>query len=609
MSVILGVSGLYHDAAAALVVDGSIVAAAEEERFSRRKHDDSLPSGVVSWLKDTHLTNDGVDYVVFYERPLVKLDRATRQGRGSLNGFRSSRRSLGNFAKNKMLVEAHLAKILKDAGVPWSGKLFYADHHLSHAASAFYPSRFESSAVLCLDGVGEWASSSIHKGYGSSLDLMYEGSFPHSFGLFYAAMTQLAGFKVNSGEYKLMGLAPYGSPRFVDILRDKVINVSRDGSVTLDLSYFSFVTGEQMASDRLAECLWGGTLSEPMADGAGEPTTLACDIAASAQVLCNEVLKKCTLFALEVCGGSTVALAGGVSLNSVAVGRLLQEGVVEDVFVQPAASDAGGALGCALQMAAQLGEMDRTHVTAGIDSMRGAFLSYKITEQEVLETIERYDLKSEFMCRQDMDRKIATMISEGKIVGVCRDTAEFGPRALGNRSILASAQDPETQTRLNMAIKQRESFRPFAPAVLLSEAPDWFETPYGDQFMTTVVNLRQDRRVHPQNENGVLSRVRQVRSAIPAVTHIDYTARVQLVTGDHPLHGVLDNMLDLTGSSVIVNTSFNRRGEPIVRTALEGFECFARTDMDAVVLGDHLVMRTENIDAISKVAPQTPERD
>lgn len=609
MSLILGVSALYHDAAAALVENGCVVAAAEEERFSRIKHDDSLPHGVFSWLKEEHIRSREVDHVVFYERPLTKLDRIASAGRGTVAGFAASRRALSRFAREKLLVEARIAEALEAAEIRWNGRILYSDHHLSHAASAFYPSPFESAAVLCLDGVGEWASSSIHRGRGTVLDLVCEGSFPHSFGLFYATMTQLAGFKVNSGEYKLMGLAPYGQPRFVKTLKERVIDVRPDGSVVLDMAFFEYLHKDRMASDRLADLLWGGSLADPMTNDRGEPTELACDIAASAQVLCNEVLRGSALYALEHVGGRDLALAGGVALNSVAVGRLLEDGVVDAVFVQPAASDAGGALGCALQLAAQLDELDRSHAAEGVDAMRGSFLSYEVTPGEVDDVIRRYDLQTSMLDEDGMSMVVARLIESGHIVGVCRSRAEFGPRALGNRSILASAADPTTQTRLNLAVKQRESFRPFAPAILEEEAPEWFEYPYGDHFMTTVVRLRTDRRQDNPEAKGVFERVRQVRSALPAVTHLDHSARVQLVPAAHPLRPILVALRDLTGTSAVVNTSFNRRGEPIVRTAQDAFECFMRTDIDVLILGDHLISKKENTHACGLVEHITPEAD
>lgn len=609
MSSILGISALYHDAAAALVIDGRIIAASEEERFSRVKHDDSLPLGAIDWINRSFLRGDRIDHVVFYERPLTKLDRSMKSGAGNLRNFRSSRQALGRFARDKMMVESRLDTLLRELGISWNGRLLYADHHLSHAASAFYPSQFESSAVLCLDGVGEWASSSIHLGSGSSLDLVQEGSFPHSIGLFYSTMTQLAGFRANSGEYKLMGLAPYGDTVFVDALKDRVIKINDDGSVVLNLEFFSFISGSQMPSRKLPEIMWGGSLSDAVVNERGEPNSLACDIAASAQEICNEVVRKSAMHALSVCGGTTLAMAGGVSLNSVAVGKLLEDGVVSDLFVQPASSDAGGSLGCALQLSAQLGEIDRTHTSSGIDSMRGSFISYSITENEIDSLISEYGIKTIRMNAAEMDQRIASLLEEGMIVGVCRGAGEFGPRALGNRSILASARDSDMQTRLNMAVKKRESFRPFAPAVLADEAPDWFEKPYGDRYMTRVVRLRKDRILDTPEADGVLQKVRLIRSEIPAVTHVDHTARAQIVQEGDPLYGILSSLRANGTPSVIVNTSFNRRGEPIVRTALEAFECFARTDIDAVVVGDRLILKSNNTESVNLVPALIPESD
>lgn len=609
MSTILGVSGLYHDSAAALVMDGRVVAAAEEERFSRKKHDASLPLSVIQWLAEEHLVGGALDSVVFYERPLTKLDRVLKSGRGTLRNFAFSRRAFGVFAKEKLFVEATLGDALSNAGVSWDGRLLYADHHLSHAASAFYPSQFEEAAVLCLDGVGEWASSSIHHGRGSSLDLLEEGSYPHSFGLFYATLTQIAGFKVNSGEYKLMGLAPYGKPRFVKMLKEHVISVDEDGAVTLDMGYFSYLNGSQMASEKLADLLWGGPLSVPMTTESGEPTELACDIAASAQALCNEVLLRSAMHASRITGSRNLALAGGVALNSVAVGYILESGEIDKVFVQPAASDAGGALGCALQLSAQRGELVRDHVLANRDAMCGSFLSYTITSSEADSVVRKHALRTRHLTVKEMDMEVARLIAEGSIVGVARGRAEFGPRALGNRSILASATDTDMQTRLNVAVKKRESFRPFAPAVLEEDAEKWFMYPYGDQHMTTVAHMRPDRTLITASPTGVFARVRLPRSDIPAVTHLDYTARVQLVPASHPLSGILEGVRELSGLSVVVNTSFNRRGEPIVRTAQEAYECFMRTDIDALVLGDHLVLKSENRHPEAEVPALEPELD
>jgi carbamoyltransferase len=598
MSRILGVSALYHDAAVALVEDGLVVAAAEEERFTRKKHDSSLPSAALRWLRDEHGLDSGVDHVVFYERPLVKLDRITRSGAGSLRGVLHTARGLAGFSKEKLLVESSIAELLDDAGIRWSGSLQYADHHLSHAASAFYPSAFDNAAVLCLDGVGEWASSSLWRGAGNTLEALEESHFPHSLGMFYATMTQLAGFKVNSGEYKLMGLAPYGSPRFADILRREVINVRDDGSVKLNMRYFDFTKTGRMANPRLMQLLGVTKLDAALLKPAGSPSRLACDIAASAQSICNDVMLKAAAHAVERTGYRDIALAGGVALNCVSVGNLLEQGVVDSVFVQPAASDAGGALGCALALSASLGELRRDWVQNGSDAMQAGFLGYELSTTEVEEVLEQYALVATHFDTPIMNAEIARLLAEGYTVAVCRGRAEFGPRALGNRSILADAREPECQTKLNVAVKKRESFRPFAPVVLESDASYWFEAPFGDPYMTTVAHLREELRIAPPTaEDSVLSaveRVVQKRSEIPAVTHVDYSARVQTVPAQHPLAEVLEAFKARTGVGVLVNTSFNRRGEPIVRSAKDAYRCFKQTELDYLVLGAYLIARNDN---------------
>jgi carbamoyltransferase len=610
VSRILGISALYHDAAVALVEDGAVVAAAEEERFTRKKHDSALPSQALAWLRDAY-DLDGVDHVVFYERPLVKLDRITRAGTSSLRGVLHTARGLAGFSKEKLLVESAISELMESTGISWPGRLQYSDHHLSHAASAFYPSEFESAAVLCIDGVGEWASSSLWNGTGTTLEALEEAHFPHSLGMFYATMTQLAGFKVNSGEYKLMGLAPYGTPRFEDLLRQHVIHVREDGSVKLDMRYFDFTKADRMLSPRLARLLGIELTHDSMLSASGDPSELACDIAASAQAICDTAMLRAAAHAVDRTGLRNLALAGGVALNCVSVGLILEQGVVDRVFVQPAASDAGGALGCALALSASLGELRRDWVKSGNDAMRSGFLGYELSTTEVDAVIEQHALVATRLDTSSMNEEIARLLAEGHTVAVCRGRAEFGPRALGNRSILADARDPECQTILNVAVKQRESFRPFAPVVLDDDAGLWFEHPFGDRYMTTVAHLREERRTATDDplEQGVIARVRQTRSAIPAVTHIDYSARVQVVPRAHPLRGVLESFKARTGVGVLVNTSFNRRGEPIVRTAQDAYRCFKQTALEYLVLGEYLIARDANQHEAADVSRDTLELD
>jgi len=611
MSRILGISALYHDSAVALVEDGVLVAAAQEERFTRKKHDSALPALALTWLREQHDLDVGIDHVIFYEKPLVKLDRITRAGASSIREVLHAAKGLRGFTKDKLLVEASIAELLESCGVAWSGRLQYADHHLSHAASAFYPSPFEEAAVLCVDGVGEWTSSSLWKGTGSTLEALEEAHFPHSLGLFYAAMTQLAGFKVNSGEYKLMGLAPYGVPRFRELLGQEVVHVRDDGSIKLNMKYFSFTRANQMANPRLLELLTGSRAPTAMASLSGEPTQLACDIAASAQSLCDEAVLKAARHAVEITGLRNLALAGGVALNCVSVGYLLEQGAVDRVFVQPAASDAGGALGCAMALAASLGELRRDWVKQETDAMHGGFLGYELTTTEVSDVIQKHDLNTKQLGTSSMNKEIARLLSEGHTVALCRERAEYGPRALGNRSILADARDPECQTILNVAVKQRESFRPFAPVVLEEDANFWFDAPFGDHYMTTVAHLKDELRIAQteSRSDGVIAQVRQKRSSIPAVTHVDYSARVQTIPIEHPLREVIEAFKSHTGVGVLVNTSFNRRGEPIVQTANDAYKCFKQTAIDYLVLGDHLIARADNQHEAASVAVDVLELD
>jgi carbamoyltransferase len=424
-------------------------------------------------------------------------------------------------------------------------------------------------------------------------------------------MTQLAGFKVNSGEYKLMGLAPYGVPRFRELLSKEVVHVRDDGSIKLNMKYFSFTRANQMANPRLLELLTGSREATAMASLSGEPTQLACDIASSAQSLCDEAMLKAARHAVEITGLRNLALAGGVALNCVSVGHLLEQGAVDRVFVQPAASDAGGALGCAMALAASLGELRRDWVKQGTDAMHGGFLGYELTTTEVSDVIQKHELNTKQLDTSSMNKEIARLLSEGHTIALCRGRAEYGPRALGNRSILADARDPECQTILNVAVKQRESFRPFAPVVLEEDANFWFDAPFGDHYMTTVAHLKDELRISQteSRSEGVIAQVRQKRSSIPAVTHVDYSARVQTVPLEHPLREVIEAFKSHTGVGVLVNTSFNRRGEPIIQTANDAYRCFKQTAIDYLVLGDHLIPRADNQHEAADVAVEVLELD
>lgn len=598
---VLGVSGFFHDAAAALVEDGVILAAAENERFTRRKHDPDLPAEAIAWIGQEHDLSD-LDAVVFYERPLLRLQRglvAARERR--LAGALALQRSLLEWGRRKLWVEAELRAALEDAGGSLPGRLLYSDHHLSHAASAFYPSPFETAAVLTVDGVGEWETSTLSVGVGEQLTKIAAQRYPHSLGLFYAAMTQLAGFKVNSGEYKLMGLAPYGEPRFVETLLEQVIRLDADGGVELNTSMFGFPAGISMVGRRLealiAQTRRGGDIRE-----------IDCDIAASAQVIVEQALGGMAAAAVRRTGYRRLVLAGGVALNCVAVGKLLADGVVDDLWVQPAASDAGGALGAAYAGLAAARAPTRPHLGAG-DAMRGTFLGPAITTTDAANVISELGLQVEHIRdREAMDYRIAELLAAGKTVALARGRAEFGPRALGNRSILADPRDPGVQRRLNLDIKGRESFRPFAPAVRAADAARWFDLP-PSKHMTIVSTLLSEHRRDPGPPVGELNlRTAQIRSTVPAVTHLDYSARPQLVEPGDPLDVVLTRFAELTDVPLVVNTSFNRRGEPIVNTALDAYICFAQTKLDVLVLDEYLLERSTQ-PPLPECLRSTPEAD
>lgn len=586
---VLGVSGLYHDAAVALVDDGVPVLAAAEERFSRVKHDSRLPSGALRWLASEPEAAGGVDAVVFYERPLARLDRIQHMRRGRVAGWGKFHRVLRQWSSSKLWVQSGLLTEVEQSGLVAPEEVLFCDHHRSHAASAFFPSPFERAAVVCLDGVGEWVSSSVAYGEGDRLELKAHGVFPHSIGLFYAAMTSLAGFKVNSGEYKVMGLAPYGQPRFVDRLLGEVIRVDDDGGVTLNLAYFSFGETDSMVSPKLLELLFAAQVAPVMARE-GVPTEVACDLAASTQAVCDLVLERTIRFATRVTKCADVALAGGVALNGVALQRALEVGAARDVFVQPAASDAGGALGAALALCADRGCLQRPWVPSS-DGMSLGFLGPGIDPVEVDAVLDRFGVARVYLERAQMDARVAELLAEGKVVALARGRMEFGPRALGNRSILADPRSASMQRLLNEAVKKRESFRPFAPAVLDREASAWFAPPFGSPFMTVTAPLRDEHRLPLPGPvpAGVQVRLAQRRSPVPAVTHVDFSARPQLVSPQSPLWPIVERFEELTSVPMVVNTSFNLRGEPVVCSPLDALRCFAHSRIDVLVLGDALV--------------------
>ena len=593
MTAILGISAFYHDSAATLLVDGEIVAAAQEERFTRKKHDDDFPRHAVEFcLKTARLSPADLDYVGFYEKPLLKMDRLLETYLSFVPaGYASFRQALPVWLKERLFQPTTMRDEL-----PGHNKRFvFTEHHESHAASAFFPSPFPEAAILTLDGVGEWATTCIGVGRQNKIELLREIRFPHSLGLLYSAFTYYTGFKVNSGEYKVMGLAPYGEPKYRQLILDHLIDLKPDGSYRLDMRYFNYCQGLTMTSARFHE-LFGGPPRRPESP----LTQRDMDLAASIQSVTEEVMLRTARYAHELTGQSKLVLAGGVALNCVGNGRILREGPFEEIWIQPAAGDAGGALGTALFIWHQL--LDKTREASGIqDSQRGSFLGPSYAADEIAETLHVQGAVFKTIADHDeLCTKVAQLLAEGKVVGWFQGAMEFGPRALGGRSILGDARRAEMQSTMNLKIKFRESFRPFAPIVIRNEAHEYFELKAGQEspYMLLVAPLRSHLRKQPTAESSKafgLEKLHQERSSLPAITHIDYSARVQTIDSErHPLtRQLLEKFAELTGIPVLINTSFNVRSEPIVCSPKDAWHCFLMTDIDVLVIGPHLLLKTE----------------
>lgn len=596
MTAILGISAFYHDSAAALVVDGEIVAAAQEERFSRRKHDPGFPERAIAYcLREGGLREEQLDYVGFYDKPFLKFDRLLETYLAFAPvGFSSFRHALPVWLKDKVHLRRVLRQRLRGAA---RARLVFATHHESHAASAFFPSPFESAAILTVDGVGEWSTATLGHGRGNTLRLRRQLMFPHSLGLLYSAFTYYCGFKVNSGEYKLMGLAPYGQPRYADLIRSTLLDLRPDGSLRLDLRYFNYCQGLTMTNERF-HALFGGPPRRP--DDPIEQRQM--DVAASVQQVTEEILLRMAAEAHRETGEENLVMAGGVALNCVANGRIVREGPFKRLWVQPAAGDAGGALGVALFVWHQLLEKPRQR--AHSDHQRGSFLGPRFSSEEIVATLEGMGLPYQrFAKEEELLEAVAARLARGEVVGWFQGRMEFGPRALGARSILADARCPRMQAELNLKIKFRESFRPFAPCVLKEHAAEFFELGPAQEspYMLLVAPVREKHRLTltPDQEKTIRTdpdlraRVNVARSTIPAVTHVDYSARVQTV--DEERHGPLYRLLrcfhKLTGCPVLVNTSFNVRGEPLVCTPEEACRCFLHTGMNALAMENFLVVK------------------
>jgi len=594
--LILGVSAYYHDSAAALVRGSEIVAAASEERFTRKKGDSDLPLNAIEYaLKVANAAPEDLAAVVFYESPFAKLDRLlATQLVGDLKTLPTFVNSMRTWLPNKLWVESHLKGVLGK-----KTNVLFSDHHLSHAASCFFPSPFNEAAVLTVDGVGEWSTTTISHGSGSDLQMIEHIEYPNSLGILYSAFTLYAGFKINSGEYKLMGLAPFGKPVYAERILEELIYLDSDGSFSLNPEYFSYFGGMRTYNRKFEE-LFGFPTRAP--DSQLEPHH--ADLAASIQFVTNQAMLGLARRAKTATGSSSLALAGGVALNVVSVGELERSGIFENVWIQPAAGDAGGALGAALWAAHEL--YDAPRVVNPEDSMQGAFLGPRPGDCDV--TVEKavsdYGLVTSELEENELAEFVAEKIAEGLVVALARGRMEFGPRALGSRSVIADARDPEMQSRLNQKTKFREGFRPFAPLVLTEDADKYFDTGSSiSPYMLKTYPVKESIRTElvESGETNPFNRVREVRSTIPAVTHVDYSARVQTVDSErHPfLHGMLQKFKDITGCSVVVNTSFNVRGEPIVCTAVDAIECFLATDIDVLVLENHVIERgTQSVESL-----------
>jgi carbamoyltransferase len=592
---ILGVSAYYHDSAACLVREGRIVAAAQEERFSRKKHDFAFPRHAIAYcLQEGKVPPSGLDAVVFYDKPITKFIRLiSTYFRVAPAGFSSFQKAISLWMRQKLWIPYEIEKELRRLGYRMPGELYFTEHHESHAASAFFPSPFQSAAILTLDAVGEWATSTIGVGRDNRVELLRQLRFPHSLGLLYSAFTYFTGFRVNSGEYKLMGLAPYGEPTYVDRIYEHLLDLRADGSFRMNQKYFNYMGGLTMTSKRFAE-LFDGPPRKPES----EITERERNLARSIQVVTEEIVMRMARTAQEVTGERCAVLAGGVALNCVANGKMLREGPFDEIWIQPAAGDAGGALGAALYVWHQIEDKPRT--ANGVDdSMQGAYLGPRFSDDEIRAYLDRNGYPYEHVPdRATRARRVAQLIADQKVIGLCMGRMEFGPRALGHRSIIGDARSPKMQSIMNLKIKYRESFRPFAPSVLAERIGDYFEMDVESPYMLLVggVQPRLRKEAGGSAQEGDLRKwVNEVRSEIPAITHVDYSARVQSVSRERSpdYHSIIKAFEELSGCGVIINTSFNVRGEPIVCTPEDAYRCFMRTEMDHLVL-DGFVLDKEH---------------
>ena len=585
---ILGISAFYHDSAACLVRDGEIISAAQEERFTRKKHDASFPKKAVEFcLKQGGIRTSDLDYVGFYDKPFVKFERILETYLGiAPKGLRQYLLAMPVWLKDKLWTRANIRKDLD-----YKGPVLFGEHHESHAASAFFPSPFQEAAILTMDGVGEWATSSIAQGKDNKIELLREMHFPHSLGLLYSAFTYYLGFKVNSGEYKVMGLAPYGQPKYADLILDRLIDLKQDGSFRMDMEYFDYLGGMTMTNDKFAS-----VFGHPARQSETQLTQKEMDIAASLQKVTEEIMIKMARHIRELTGMKNLCLAGGVALNCVGNGKILKEKIFDQIWIQPAAGDAGGALGVALSIWHQM--LGNERLTNGKDSMRGAFLGPKFEEDEIRQFLDGQGIPYKYYDDPQLAPAVVEDLQAGKIVGLFQGPMEFGPRAVGGRSIIGDPRNSKMQSTMNLKIKYRESFRPFAPAVLAEKVQEWFEIDSESPYMLMVAGVREDKRIAMTDEQKKLFGIDLLnipRSQIPAITHVDYSARIQTVHAEtNPkFYDLIREFEKATQCAVLINTSFNVRGEPIVCTPEQAYRCFMRTEMDTLVLENFVLDKKE----------------
>jgi len=596
---ILGISAFYHDSAAALIRDGKIIAAAQEERFSRKKHDERFPFHAVRYcLKEGGIGPEDLDAVAFYDKPISKFVRILKTYFSTApKGLESFMMAMPLWMKEKLWIPLEIETSLQQCGITKHPVLYFPEHHESHAASAFFSSPYKSAAVMTIDGVGEWATTTLGHGRDNKLDILYDIHFPHSLGLLYSAFTYFTGFRVNSGEYKLMGLAPYGEPKFVKEIYEHLIQVNDDGSYKLNMEYFSYMDGLVMTNDKFAG-LFGG----PARKAESDISQREMDLARSIQVVTEEIVLKMAKHLHKITGEKNLCMAGGVALNCVANGRLLREGPFENVWIQPASGDAGGALGAAQTIWYHVlnnpRDVDGVH-----DQMQGAYLGPNF-DDEVEEYLKANGYPYRKLSSDEWAPAIAKVMAEENVVGLIQGRMEFGPRSLGGRSIIGDARSPKMQSIMNLKIKYRESFRPFAPSCLREDVNEYFEMTQESPYMLLVAQVQSGRCIGREDAHklDIRSRINQVRSDIPAITHVDYSARVQTVTRDTNAryYDLIKSFKELTGYGVVINTSFNVRGEPIVCTPEDGYRCFMRTEMDYLVLGNCLLAKSEQPEWLDK---------